>query len=66
MRWELVMECSKLSGIEPKKREDAADALEELIDVKAFVDSLNNSIRQARQLQHVGLTWLEGQSNRCH
>ena len=56
MRWELVMECSKLSVIEPKKREDVADALEELIDVKAFVDSLNNSRRQARQLQHVGLT----------
>ena len=50
------MECSKLSVIEPKKGEDAADALEELIDVKAFVDSLNNSRRQARQLQHVGLT----------
>ena len=43
------MECSKLSGIEPKKREDAADALEELIDVKTFVDSINSSRQQERQ-----------------
>ena len=50
------MECSKLSWIEPKKREDGADALEKLIDVKAFIDSLNNSRQQARQLQHVGMT----------